>query len=221
METLLDYRLEDFLLFSPGVYWRLFELHNARFVYLIPACLGAAALMMAGPFARAIWPFLFLAAGAATLTAWVYFMESYATINWAAPWVAPLFLALAAALIGIAARHRGHAPSKARRAAATILLVHGGLVYPLQGLLVGRSLDGAQILGLTPDPTAIMVLGLLILTRGGLLTGLAAILSITWCGIGGLTLHAMGAAEAWPLLAAATLGAIAVPWRRRLSEVGS
>lgn len=214
METLLDYRLEDFLLFSPDVYWRLFELHNARFAYLIPACLLAAALMVASAFARVLRPALFTAAAAAALSAWAFFLESYATINWAAPWIAPLFLALAALLMAIAVRHRCHVPHPARKLAAILLLVHGAAVYPVQGLLFGRPVEGAEILGLAPDPTAIAILGLLALTKGGFLTSLAALSALVWCGMGALTLYTMDQADAWPLFIAAALGAIAIPWRR-------
>ena len=41
------YRPEDFLLFSPRVYWRLFELHNAAvWPVQVPALLLGAAILI-------------------------------------------------------------------------------------------------------------------------------------------------------------------------------
>ena len=79
------YQLSDFLLFSPDTYDRLFELHNAAlWPWQVAAVMaGLAMLVVAGQ------PLAMLFAGAAwLLTAWLWFYQSYSTINWAAEYVA-------------------------------------------------------------------------------------------------------------------------------------
>ena len=53
------YRLEDFLLFSPRVYWRMFELHNAAFwpLHLATLACGFAIVLLAlwRPRSHSIW----------------------------------------------------------------------------------------------------------------------------------------------------------------------
>jgi hypothetical protein len=205
MDVLLDHSLEDFLLFSPDVYWRLFELHNARFALVAPFCVAAAAFLMAIPFlgSRALRIAFLVAAGAASLTGWAYFVESYSDINWAAPWGAWMFLAMSLALAGSAFGGDAAPVNGRSRWIAIGLLVLGGVVYPLQGVALGRPIEGAQIFGLAPDPTAIMVLGLAGLTTRSLLRVVAALLASVWCLLGGLTLWAMGSGEAWVLFGAA------------------
>src|SRR5262245_66550889 len=102
MSEWLSYSLEDFLLFSPRVCWRLFELHN-RSVW--PAQ-GAAIL-----FGLAVLIFLLrprpwsdwlIAAGLGFAWAWVawsFLWLRYATINWAIAYVAPLFVLEAMLLV--------------------------------------------------------------------------------------------------------------------------
>jgi hypothetical protein len=59
------YRPEDFLLFSPRVYWRMFELHNAAFWPLHFATLAAGLtinlLVLRSPPRRGPWVELILA----------------------------------------------------------------------------------------------------------------------------------------------------------------
>ncbi len=60
------YRPEDFLLFSPRVYWRMFELHNAALwpLHLVTfvAGLGIVLLVLRRPYSHCLWIALILAA---------------------------------------------------------------------------------------------------------------------------------------------------------------
>jgi len=62
-------------------------------------------------------------------------------------------------------------------------------------LLLGRPAAQAAFFGVTPDPTAIATLGLLLLMQGG---GRAVLwpIPLAWCAISGATLWAMNAPEA-------------------------
>jgi hypothetical protein len=100
------YELSDFLLFSHRVYVRLFELHNealwpAQVVTLLIGAGILGAMVNPGRLAPRVVP---LALGTLWLwIAWSFFGQRYATINWAALYVAPVFAAQGLALIALAA----------------------------------------------------------------------------------------------------------------------
>jgi hypothetical protein len=205
-----SYRPGDFLLFSPRAYWRLFELANeALWPLQIPALLiGAAILALLfrprGWSDRAVPAVL----AAAWLSASLGFLWThYATINWAAAWFVPLFIAEALLLLWLGSV-RGRLTFVARRGLAgaigIALYVYALALHPLIALLAGRALRGVEIVGIAPDPTAIATLGLLLLTPRRAATVPLMLPPIVWCLASGITLRTMGAWEGWvPLLSAA------------------
>src|SRR5262245_55621832 len=114
-----SYRLPDFLLFSPRTYWRLFELHNDA-LWPLPLLTLAAGFLASGlalfrpSVAARIVP-IFLAILWAWI-AWSFFWTRYATINWAAIYVAPLFALQGVLLLASAAASRmefsAHGPAR-------------------------------------------------------------------------------------------------------------
>src|SRR3954452_23225008 len=98
------YSLEDFLLFSRRVYWRMFELHNEAVwpLHVVALLLGAAILVWVvrpHPWSdRAISVVLGVAWA---WVGWTFLWTRYATINWAVVYVAPVFAAEALLLIWI------------------------------------------------------------------------------------------------------------------------
>lgn len=196
------YELSDFLLFSHRVYVRLFELHNAA---LWPAQL--AALFLGGGILHAmLWPGRLagravpLALGALWLwIAWSFFAVRYATINWAAPYVAPVFAVQGLALIALAA-----GPGLAMRAGGVrtahaftgpVVLAFSVFAYPLLAPALGRPVAAAEVFGIAPDPTALVTLAVLT-ASGARARWLLMIVPVLWSVLTGLTLWTMGAAEA-------------------------
>ena len=88
------YRPANFLLFSPRVYWRMFELHNAALwplqVLTLAAGLIIILLIARRPGSWARWLALILAI-LWIFVGWSFLWNRYATINWAAAYVAPAF----------------------------------------------------------------------------------------------------------------------------------
>lgn len=201
-----SYRPEDFLLFSPRVYWRLFELHNAA---LWPAQFVALALLAVLVWLAATRPAnhaRLIAAGLAAawaFTGWAFVWTRYATINWAAEYLAPLF-AIEALLLLLAASFGGlHGGRRADIAAlAGWLLVAIAAVQPLLAPWTGRGWPAAEVFALAPDPTAIATLGLLLVVRGPMAWVLVPI-PLVWCALSALTVWTMGepAAASLPLAA--------------------
>ena len=189
-----SYRLSDFLLFSPRVYWRMFELHNAALwpLPLVMLALGIAALAVA--VLRPHRSGRLLAFLLAILWAWVgwsFVWERYAAINWAAVYAAPLFAieALLFLILG-GAFNRLSFELRDARGMAGILLVVLGLAYPLLAPLFGRPWHGAEFFGIAPDPTAIATLGFMFMACGRSAVLLYPI-PLLWCLASGLTLWAM------------------------------
>jgi hypothetical protein len=205
-----SYRLSDFLLFSPRVYWRMFELHNAARwpLPLVTLAFGIAALVLAilRPRQSGRWIAILLA----ILWAWVgwsFVWERYATINWTAAYIAPLFAI--EALVLILFLNRLSFDARSVRGIGGVLLVVLGLGYPLLAPVLGRPWRGAEIFGMAPDPTAIATLGFLAMARGKFMLPLYPV-PVLWCLMSGLTLGAMEDAQAWVLALALAILALAL-----------
>ena len=215
----LSYRPSDFLMFSPRIYWRLFESLNLAFWPLQAgivlagaglAGLGVARRRHARPQRRARRP------GppwrwAGRSRAWAFLWQRLAPIHWLAGYIAPLFLLQAAALLALALHGavQGH-HDRLRRAAGLALLLWALLLHPLLAGLAGRPWTQAEFVGLASDPTAIATLGLLLLLRGprGPMRALWA-LPLAWCVLSAATLWTMGSAQGWVPCAALLLAGLA------------
>jgi hypothetical protein len=202
------YRPEDLLLFSPRVYWRMFELQNEALwpLHLVAVAAGLTIflLLLRRPDRHGGWIGLLLAA-LWVFVGWSFLWNRYAAINWAIVYVAPLF-AFQAIMLLIAAIMPGGLRFDRRDSAGWtgLLLVAAGLVlYPLLPLLVGRPWTSAEVLGIAPDPTVMVTLGLLLAARSKLLPVLLPI-PLLWCLLSGLTLWTMDDRQAWlPLVTVA------------------
>lgn len=212
------YRLEDFLIFSPRVYWRMFELANAAFwpLHLLTLAAGLAIvlLVLRRPPRHGLWIALVLAALFA-FVGWSFLSSRYAVINWAIAYVAPAF-GLQALLLAFGGAARGGLAFERRDIAARLgllIMADGLVVYPLLPPLFRRPWTSAEVFGIAPDPTAITTLGVLLAASGGPVPLLFAI-PLLWLLLSGLTLHAMGDPQAWPPLLAAGTTVAALALRR-------
>jgi hypothetical protein len=213
MSEWLTYSAEDFLLFSPRTYWRMFELQNEEFwplpvltlalggiVTFLAARGGVNAIRIAAAILAAAWCFV------ATTFLW----HRFASINWAITYVAPAFLLEAALLVAITFRTQiTTAPRSLRAWIGNLLLAFATVGVPLLATLHGRAQSTAEVFGIAPDPTVIATLGFLIVLRGRWLWLLTPI-PILWCLLSGITLQTMGEAQAWMPFAAVALAAVAM-----------
>lgn len=196
------YTLSDLLMFSPQTYYRLFELYNAA---IWPAQLVALALGLAiwalsrraeARYGRLVSAIL---AGCWLWVAIAFLLNRYATINWAAVYFAAGFGLESALLIwnGVIRGRLELRPTEGVVGRTGLwILLFAILVQPLIALLLGRPWRQIEIFGVTPDPTAVATLGMLLLTTGRVRWELIAVPTI-WCAISGATLWALGAREAW------------------------
>jgi hypothetical protein len=200
MQEWWTYRLEDFLLFSPRVYWRMFELHNAAlWPFHVPAALaGFAALfvMLRSSERRAVWISVVLATLWA-LVGWTFLWNRYAEINWAIAYVSPIFGLQAVLLLVTAAT--GHLTCDQPRPIVWpgMLLASLALVaYPATAPLMGRSWSAAEVFGIAPDPTAVFTLAILV-AFDTKLSLMLSLIPICWLLISSITLYTLGEPQAW------------------------
>ena len=206
----MSWTLEDLLLFSPRVYWRLFALENEAVWPAQPVVLAAAALLALS----FIWSqryagqWLGPALGAAWLwTGWQFVALRYGTVNWLAPTLAWGFYAEAALLVGLGLSGRIVFVQRRRGAWSGIgLLVAAVPIWPVLAPLDGRPWREAEIIALAPDPTAVATLGLLALAERSRWTALLCIAPVLWLALSTLTLVTIGAWQGWAVLVALLAG---------------
>jgi hypothetical protein len=203
------YRPEDFLLFSPRTYWRMFELQNEAYWPLPVVTLalgGIVTFLAARGSANAIRSAASILALGWAFVAYTFLWHRFASINWAIAYAVPAFAVEALLLLMIAVRP---GVTMASRGIASwigyLLLAFATVGVPL---LHGRERSTSEIFGIAPDPTVIATLGFLLVLRGRRLWLLYPI-PILWCLLSGVTLHTMREAEAWMPFAAIAVVAVA------------
>jgi hypothetical protein len=218
----LSYRPSDLLMFSPRIYWRLFESLNQA---LWPAhlAMGITALAGWGWWAHGARTRADIAVRAAAallalcwgVVGWDFLWQLYAPINWAASAFAAAFALQALGLFGLAAAGgmQLRAPGSRRRAGMGLML-WALCLHPLLAWAAGRPWQQAELFGLAPDPTAIGTLGLLLLLQGQTAATrvrlqLLCAVPWLWCVVSAVTLCTMGSAQSWVLGAAALLACAA------------
>jgi Family of unknown function (DUF6064) len=166
------YRLSSFLMFSPKTYWRLIEQYNLDLwpAHLVAIVLGLALLWLAAQRrASAARQLAALLALVWLWVGWAFHWQYYASINWAAQYFALAFALQAALLLGLGNWQRdaltpaaGVGVAVAVRKLGWLLAICGVLLYPLAALLAGRPWAQLELFGMTPEPTALATLGLLL-----------------------------------------------------------
>jgi len=223
------YRPSDFLMFSPRIYWRLFQSLNEAWWPAQPVLLAAGvswigwiglrwnkaranidpALRGAAGFLAACW----------VVVAWDFLLQRFAPINWVATGFAVAFVLQGLGWVVLALVGGMQGESHVAQWRAGIALGLWALLgHPLLSLAFGRPWAQAEVFGLAPDPTAIGSLAFLLLVRASAhklrwLLRTLWIVPLGWCALSAATLATMGSAQAWVVLAATVL-AVAASTRR-------
>lgn len=165
------YRPSSFLMFSPRIYWRLFESLNAAWWPLQWVAMGAAAAWLVwcvrggqdGRLVRGAFAFVAICWA---FTAWAFLLERFVPIFWAATYGVVAFGVQAAGLLVLALTGGNHLSSRRWRVRCGIALAAWAvLVHPWIGLAFGQPWRQAAFFGLAPDPTVLATLALLLLTE--------------------------------------------------------
>lgn len=226
MSAWWSYRPADILMFSERVYWRLFERYN-DLLWPLPLLLVLTGLVMLAVLLRPR-PGANRALAGTLAVLWLFgatpfLWFQYAPINWAVRYAVPFFLLQAGLLLwfGVFRDRLRFTPIQGPAAwLGAVLFGYAVLVHPWVAPLAGRSLAGAEVLGLAPDTTAIATLGLVAAAGRGPFVWLLATVPLLWCLVSWLLLDALGTLEAWiPLLSAlAGLTALLLPHGHRAHD---
>lgn len=184
------YSLSDFLLFSPRTYYRLFELYNTDIwpVQILSLALGVVILALLRNAGTRRGQFVAAMLAACWIwVAWAFHLRRYATINWVATYFAAAFAIEALLLMWTGVirnelkfKAELHAPERIGLGIFSFAL----LVQPLIGPLVGRDWMQVEIFGVTPDPTVIATLGILLLAANRV-SWVLLVIPLLWCALSG------------------------------------
>ncbi len=161
------YRLGDFLMFSPTTYARLVEQYQrdvwpAQWLGLFA---GLAALWLTTRRqALALRLQTVVLAAAFLWVAWAFHLQRYSSINWAATYLAIAFAVQATLLLALGLSRAGDSQSQAGRTQQLgwVLSLAGLVFYPLTGVVAGLPWSRIEVFGISPEPTALAGLGLLL-----------------------------------------------------------
>lgn len=189
------YRPSSFLMFSPRIYWRLFESLNEAWWPLQWVAMGVAGAWLVwrvragrrgldGRLLRGAFAFVAICWA---FTAWAFLFERFVPIFWAATYAVAAFGVQAAGLLVPALKGGIDLSSRGWRVRSGIALATWAvLVHPWIGLAFGHPWQQAGFFGLAPDPTVLATLALLLLAepsttaaRRGL--RLLWIVPLAWC----------------------------------------
>lgn len=208
------YSLQDFLLFAPRTYYRLFALYNEAVwpAHLVTVALGIVCIVLARRGTdSATRATLAILAALWLWIAWAFHAERFASINWAATYYAYAFVLQAALLLWFALVRAQTATPPAPSPIPLGLAAFAIVLHPGIGPLIGRDWHQAEVFGLAPDPTAVATIGLLAARSRP--SWLLVIIPTMWCAVTGLTLWAMEAPDALVTPIAGTLALLAAAWK--------
>ena len=155
-------------------------------------------------------------------TGWVFHLGYLAPMDFSAPVYGAAFLLQAALLAWTLGIRRGvtfRFNADAAGLAGACFLAYGMIAYPA---IAGFAADGwtsARLFGVAPGPTAMVTLGLLLMTKGRTPLHLT-IVPLLWCLAGGATAWFLGVAEDLMLLPAAIVALYVAVRRNRHHAIG-
>ncbi len=216
MDTWFSYRLSDFILFSERVYWRLFDQVNDLAGAFLTALIALGCLLLVSVWSRhravrkatavllaAFW------VSSAILFLWFY----YTPVNWAARYAVPVFILEAGLIVLFSFTGQLNRPVHRKDVKGWlgfVLLAYAVVIHPFTSLVFGRTLASAEIVGLAPDATAMATLGVMLVTAQTKALWLLLPIPVVALTLSGLTLQALGTAEAWVIWIALTITALAL-----------
>jgi hypothetical protein len=138
---------------------------------------------------------LAILAGCWLWVAVAFHLLRYSSIHWAGRYFAAAFAVEAVLLLLFAFGRRTAAPGGTQRWGIAVF-AFALLLQPLAGLILGRPFASMELFGLTPDPTSVATLGVLLAARG---RGqwVLALLPAAWGAVSGATLLATSVPGAW------------------------
>lgn len=220
MGDLATYSLNDFIPFTPEVYFRLFMRLNEA---VWPAHLAAA--LVAG---LIVWSTIrgrgrtvgILLAICWGWVGWVYHFELYANLNWAGTYSGWAFVVQSVLLMayGVAGRldRPGEGALDGPSRMALALAVFALVIFPFFSPLNGRGWGGLRVFGIAPAPTALATLGFVL--TADQTRWLLVVIPVLWCLWSGATGWVVGDPSGLIAAGAAVLALAVAAWKTIAAE---
>ena len=194
MGELTSYSLSDFILFSDKVYFRQFELYNHAIWPLHLIAIVFSLVIFFALWEKPVWAGRVIAV-LLTLSwvwvAWAFLYANFYQIHVVANWYALGFVLQAGLIIwyGLIKNRFTLAEESRNKINIGLVLIFISLIlYPFIALITGRSWLQFEMFSLTPDPTALATLAILVLCKA---SRVLYVIPIIWLLISGMTLIVM------------------------------
>ena len=194
MGELTSYSLSDFILFSDKVYFRQFELYNHAIWPLHLIAIVFSLVIFFALWEKPVWAGRVIAV-LLTLSwvwvAWAFLYANFYQIHVVANWYALGFVLQAGLIIwyGLIKNRFTLAEESRNKINIGLVLIFISLIlYPFIALITGRSWLQFEMFSLTPDPTVLATLAILVLCKA---SRVLYVIPIIWLIISGMTLIVM------------------------------
>lgn len=220
MNDYLSYSLQDLVLFSPDVYFRLLALYNQDVWPVQIIAFGFGLILIWQSWRREHFNDLIVVGILALGWFWcgsVFHITYYATLSWIAYYFGGVFILQGILLFAWSLRGiNDHSQSKQTLTfkIGLGLLVFAVFIYPLIWFLNGQHWQTAPLFGTFPNPTVIATIGVLMILRGN--SGLF-IIPLIFLILNALTSWVVGEMD-WIILAIVMLLSLIILIRRWLSH---
>ncbi|MCC5807057.1 MAG: hypothetical protein JJU00_12080 [Opitutales bacterium] len=211
------YAVEDFIPFTPEVYFRMIERTNeAQWPLQFFALAGGATVVVLILSGR-VRPALAVLSAAWFWSGGAFLIHRYADLNWAGVYFGWAYFAQGVILLGLAVAPWTPGGDRMARALdprwlGLAVATGGVLLWPGITALAGGGWARAEVVGLLPDPTAVATLGILLMALKGWRLWAASVIPLLWCGVTALMLRVLEAPWAALPLASAVLVVAGMVW---------
>lgn len=191
---MLSYSLSDFILFSDKAYYRLFELYNHAIWPLHLIALVFSLVIIFALWKKPAWAgraIAVLLTVSWIWVAWAFLFERFYQIHLVANWYAFAFVLQAGLITWFGVINNQFSlfvQSKLRINISLVLLFISLIIYPFIALITGRSWLQLEMFSLTPDPTVLATLAILVLCN---VSSALYVIPVIWLLISGMTLIVM------------------------------
>jgi len=194
MGELASYRLSDFILFSQAAYYRQFEFYNQAIWPLHIVAIIFALIIFYTLWKKPFWA----GRGVALLlvvswiwVAWAFLYQRFYQIHVVADWYALGFILQAGLIVWyglIKKRFTQLSESRLGVKIGTGILFVALVFYPFIAFIVGRSWTQFELFALSPDPTVLATLAILLLYKASVAL---YVIPVIWILLSAITQYAM------------------------------
>jgi len=211
------YDLSDLILFSSQTYYRLIEIYNSAIwplqLVAILACI-ALLYLFRRPFKKFDKATVMIVTASWLWVAWAFHWQRFANIHWVASHYA-FFFVVQAALFAWAGIFQNalHLPTynKIQRRTGQSLVIFAFFIQPFLTILAGQNWKQIELFGISPEPTVVASIGLLLVYYDRKFWWLF-IIPVLWCIVSAATFWVLGSVNTYVMCIVAIIAVFFIIW---------